>query len=88
MDPELRLLRTGEDTDRLFAEQALERGEIVANMEPAKLDKAAIELYRKAKADFEEGGANTLFLALGMLALAPEGAGDAVSTARRSSCCR
>ncbi len=73
MDPELRLLRTGEDTDRLFAEQALERGEIVANMEPPKLDKAAIELYRKAKADFEEGGANTLFLALGMLAWRPKG---------------
>ena len=73
MDSELRLLRTGEDTDRLFAEQALERGEIVANMEPAKLDKAAIELYRKAKADFEEGGANTLFLALGMLAWRPKG---------------
>jgi very-short-patch-repair endonuclease len=73
MDPDLRLLRTGEDTDRLFAEQALERGEIVANLELAKLDKAAIELYRKAKADFEEGGANTLFLALGMLAWRPKG---------------
>jgi very-short-patch-repair endonuclease len=73
MDPNLRLLRTGEDTDRLFAEQALERGEIVANMDVAKLDKAAIELYRKAKADFEEGGANTLFLTLGMLAWRPKG---------------
>src|SRR3546814_14701618 len=26
-----------------------------------------IELYRKAKSDLQEGGANTLFLALGML---------------------
>jgi len=73
LDPELRLLRTGENTDELFAEQALERGEIVANLESAKLDKAAIELYRKAKADFEEGGANTLFIALGMLAWRPSG---------------
>ena len=39
-----------------FAEEALGRNEIVANMDAKSLEKGAIELYRKAKADFEEGG--------------------------------
>lgn len=79
-DPALRHLRTGEDADRRFAEEALERGEIVANLDAKALEKGAIELYRKARADFEEGGANTLFLALGMLRW-QAAAGAAVSRA-------
>jgi hypothetical protein len=66
-DTALYHLRTGEDFAVKFATGALERNEIVANVEPKVLEKGAIELYRKAKADFEEGGSNTLFLALGML---------------------
>jgi very-short-patch-repair endonuclease len=66
-DPALYHLRTGEDFAAKFATEALDRNEIVANVEPKVLEKGAIELYRKAKADFEEGGSNTLFLALGML---------------------
>ncbi len=66
-DTALYHLRTGEDFAERFATEALERNEIVANVEPKSLKKGAIELYRKAKADFEEGGTNTLFLALGML---------------------
>lgn len=66
-DPELYHLRTGEEFAVKFATDALGRNEIVANVDPKILQKGATELYRKAKADFEEGGANTLFLALGML---------------------
>lgn len=66
-DTALYHLRTGEDFAVKFATAALERNEIVANVEPKVLEKGAVELYRKAKADFEEGGSNTLFLALGML---------------------
>ncbi len=60
-------MRTGEDFAEKFATDALGRNEIVANVEPKVLEHGAIELFRKAKADFEEGGSNTLFLALGML---------------------
>ena len=60
-------MRTGEDFAEKFAKEALERNEIVANVEPKVLEHGALELFRKAKADFEEGGSNTLFLALGML---------------------
>lgn len=72
-DKNLYHLRTGEDFAEKFAEEALARNEIVANVEARSLEKGAIELYRKAKADFEEGGSNTLFLALGMLRWSPTG---------------
>ena len=66
-DATLYHLRTGDDFATKFAQEALERNEVVANLEQKPLEKGTIELYRKAKADFEEGGSNTLFLALGML---------------------
>lgn len=72
-DTALYHLRTGENFAEKFAIEALERHEIVANVDPKSLEKGAIELYRKAKADFEEGGSNTLFLALGMLRWTPIG---------------
>jgi hypothetical protein len=73
IDPTLYRLRTGEEHARRFAEEALERNEIVANTDAASLEKGLIELYRKAKADFEEGGSNTLFLAIGILRWRPRG---------------
>lgn len=50
-----------------YAIQALDRGEVVSNLDAKKLESSLVELYRKAKLDLEEGGANTLFLALGFL---------------------
>jgi very-short-patch-repair endonuclease len=73
VDPTLRLLRTGDDLAEDFAREALERGEAVANTDERSLEKGTIELYRKARADLEEGGSNTLFLALGMLRWSPRG---------------
>ena len=72
-DTTLYQLRTGDDFAVRFATEALGRNEIVANVEPRSLEKGVIELYRKAKTDFEEGGANTLFLALGMLRWCAQG---------------
>ncbi len=73
IDAALRKLRTGEDLDVKFALDALARNEIVANTDEKSLEKGAIELYRKARADMEEGGANTLLLALGVLRWRPTG---------------
>lgn len=50
-----------------YSRAALERGEVVSGLDKTKLDANLIELYRKARSDLEEGGANTLFLALGFL---------------------
>jgi very-short-patch-repair endonuclease len=49
------------------AEQAMKRGEALSLLSKDKLDAAMVELYRKARTDMEEGGANTLYLALGFL---------------------
>ena len=49
------------------AAQALERGEALSLLPRDRLDAALVELYRKARTDLEEGGANTLYLALGFL---------------------
>ncbi len=66
-DAELFRQQTSEDLRNSYAAQALERGEVVSPMDPKKLESSLIDLYRKAKSDLEEGGANTLFLALGFL---------------------
>ena len=73
IDPVLRLLRTGDELAVREAEEALERNEIVGNTDGKSLEKGIVELFRKSKADFEEGGSNTLFLAIGMLRWQPTG---------------
>src|SRR3546814_1778068 len=57
----------GEDYVREFAQHALENNELVSERDQKELDAGLVELYRKAKSDLQEGGANTLFLALGVL---------------------
>jgi very-short-patch-repair endonuclease len=59
--------RTGDDFTKRFIEEALERDEIVSDMPQSELDVGMVELYRKARSDLQEGGANTLYLALGIL---------------------
>lgn len=49
------------------ARQALARGEVLASLEKVKLEATLIDLFRKVRSDLEEGGANTLFLAIGFL---------------------
>ena len=49
------------------AAQAMARGEALSLLAKDKLDASLVELYRKARTDLEEGGANTLYLALGFL---------------------
>lgn len=66
-DATLHLQRTGEVLDQAYARDALERGEILSLSPPDKLDAQLIELYRKTRLDLAEGGANTLFLAIGFL---------------------
>jgi very-short-patch-repair endonuclease len=72
-DTEIRLLRTGDDLAEQMARDALARDQIIANVDPTTLERGVLELFRKAKADLEEGGSNTLFLALGSLKWCPTG---------------
>ena len=66
-DTELFHARTGDSLKEKFALEALEQNEVVAQLDVNELDSGIIQLYRKARSDLEEGGANTLFLAVGML---------------------
>tara|TARA_R110001592_G_scaffold260282_1_gene524769 strand:+ start:94311 stop:100136 length:5826 start_codon:yes stop_codon:yes gene_type:complete len=60
-------LQAGSDIHKEYALEQLNKNVLLANMPRKKLDQNAINLLRKAKNDLEEGGSNTLYLALGML---------------------
>ncbi len=66
-DTGLHAERTGVMLEETYARAALDRGELLSPGEPEKLDAQLIDLYRKAQLDMAEGGANTLFLAVGFL---------------------
>lgn len=66
-DVELHRQRSREDLKAEHAFAGLDRLEVYAELERPKLDAALIKLYRSAKSDLEEGGASTLYLALGFL---------------------
>lgn len=75
-DEQLHAQQTGIRLDEQIALTALRRGKIYAPVEQTLLDAALLELYRKARNDLEEGGANTLFLAIGILHWQRPGAGE------------
>ncbi len=60
-------LQHGSDLHQEYALEQLDKHVLIANMSSSKLEKNSINLLRKAKNDLEEGGSNTLYLALGML---------------------
>ncbi|MDB4610739.1 DUF4011 domain-containing protein, partial [Akkermansiaceae bacterium] len=60
-------LQTGDHLESEVVKDQLKRQNLVANCSERDLDKDLINLFRRAKSDLEEGGANTLFLTLGML---------------------
>ncbi len=66
-DDDIHGVRTGKNLNEEFVSSALMRNEIYVSEDKNKLETRMVSLYRKAKADLEEGGANTLFLALGFL---------------------
>jgi superfamily I DNA and/or RNA helicase/very-short-patch-repair endonuclease len=66
-DNELFRFSTGNDLQTEFAKEQLNSKILIANESEKKLEKDLLSLFRKAKNDLEEGGANTLFLAIGML---------------------
>ncbi|MCV9940420.1 DUF3320 domain-containing protein [Boseaceae bacterium BT-24-1] len=57
----------GQDLHRTFAADALGRGELASPLEAKNLEARLIDLHRQVRNDFAEGGANTLFLAVGFL---------------------
>lgn len=67
IDPELRALRTGENLWETQAREALKNKQLLVNVPEAKLSTQLVALFRKTKTILEEGGSNTLYLAIGFL---------------------
>lgn len=59
--------RSREDVRREHALDALKRREVFVSVDEKELETRLVELYRNARSTMQEGGANTLFLALGFL---------------------
>lgn len=59
--------REREDVRRRHAEDALKRREVFVALTSREMDVRLTELYRGARTALQEGGANTLFLAIGFL---------------------
>jgi hypothetical protein len=64
---EARFEASAADASGRLATEALRRNEIMVDLETVDLTTRLIELYRTARTDLQEGGANTLFLVLGFL---------------------
>lgn len=67
IDPELRALRTGEALWQEQANEALKAKQLLVNTPESKLGAQLVALFRKTKSILEEGGSNTLYLAIGFL---------------------
>lgn len=59
--------RTGTEALDVLARQALDQGEILADVAEGDLEKRLSEMFSAARTNLEEGGANTLYLAFGFL---------------------
>ena len=66
-DPELYREVHGRDLQRAFAAEALQRDELPSTLDAKQLEARLVDLHRQVRNDFAEGGANTLFLAVGFL---------------------
>jgi very-short-patch-repair endonuclease len=70
------VLRTGERPLREHAMDLMQRGRLLALVEEAKLPSRLLEIFTNAQLSEQEGGSNTLFLALGLLKWRDDEKGD------------
>ena len=66
-DEEIHRDRTGESIFEEDARAALQNNQLLVKLEKDELQKKSVEIYRKAQTALQEGGSNTLYLALGFL---------------------
>ncbi|MGC9329926.1 MAG: DUF4011 domain-containing protein, partial [Candidatus Hinthialibacter sp.] len=66
-DEDLHWQRTGEKISVEYARNALENKQVLVDLPPDELSSRAVAIYRKAQTALQEGGSNTLFLAIGFL---------------------
>ena len=66
-DEEIHRQREGELITEEYARDELGRGRVLVDLPSEQLSHRAVEIYRKAQTALQEGGANTLYLAIGFL---------------------
>lgn len=66
-DEALHRQRTGEVITEEYARDALEKRQVLVDLPGEELSRRAVDIYRKAQTALQEGGANTLYLAVGFL---------------------
>lgn len=67
--------RSREDLRRAHALDALKRREVFVSLDEKELEVRLVELFRTARTTLQEGGANTLYLAIGFLTWSRERGG-------------
>ena len=75
-DEEIHRQRTGELITEEYARDELDRGRVLVDLPPRELSVRAIKIFRRAQTALQEGGANTLYLAIGFLRWRREGNDD------------
>ncbi len=66
-DGELYADKNGSEIKQQYAINALAKHQLLVDMSSEDLDKAAVSIYRKSRTSLQEGGANTLYIAVGFL---------------------
>jgi very-short-patch-repair endonuclease len=66
-DQALHQQRTGDIITDEYAREALSRNQVLVDLPEQELGLRMVDIYRKAQVALQEGGANTLYLALGFL---------------------
>ena len=66
-DEDLHRQRTGEVITDEYARDALDKRQVLVDLPEEELTRRAVDVYRKTQTALQEGGANTLYLALGFL---------------------
>ncbi len=66
-DQQIQQQRTGELITEEYARDELEHGRVLVDLPKEELSRRTVDIYRKTQTALQEGGANTLYLALGFL---------------------
>lgn len=69
---ELHFQMTGDDAATYYAMEALQHGDVHTMLAAPALEERLTEIYRTTRSSFEEGGSNSLFLAIGFVSWTPQ----------------
>jgi Protein of unknown function (DUF4011) len=69
---DLHFRQVGDDAAKHYAVEALRRGDVHTTLSSDDLEDRLTEIFRSARNSFQEGGANSLYLAIGFVSWTPQ----------------